>query len=139
VSRVPANRWRRPLATGGRAALATKGAVGAQCKLTPGQVNELEAVLDAGPAACGYADQYWTLARIADQVWRRFGVKYTLAGMDVLACSGRRRALRRSTTPGPAGIEPATGSAGWFVCWSLDLRLWGRGSAWRVWSRRCQW
>ena len=38
----------------------------------------------AGPAACGYADQCWTLARIADQVWQRFGVEYTLAGMDVL-------------------------------------------------------
>jgi transposase len=41
-------------------------------------------VLDAGPAACGYADQCWTLARIADQVWHRFGVEYTLAGMDLL-------------------------------------------------------
>jgi hypothetical protein len=41
-------------------------------------------VLDAGPAAVGYADQCWTLARMADQVWRRFGVEYTLAGMDVL-------------------------------------------------------
>jgi putative transposase len=41
-------------------------------------------VLDVGPAACGYADQCWTLARIADQVRRRFGVEYTLAGMDVL-------------------------------------------------------
>ena len=41
-------------------------------------------MLDVGPAACGYADQCWTLARIAEQVWRRFGVEYTLAGMDVL-------------------------------------------------------
>jgi hypothetical protein len=32
----------------------------------------LEAVLDAGPAAAGYADQCWTLARVADQAWRRF-------------------------------------------------------------------
>ena len=49
-----------------------------------GAPGELEAVLDAGPAACGYADQCWTLARIAEQVWQRFGVEYTLAGMDVL-------------------------------------------------------
>jgi putative transposase len=33
---------------------------------------------------CGYAGQCWTLARIADQVWRRFGAEYTMAGMDVL-------------------------------------------------------
>jgi Winged helix-turn helix len=44
----------------------------------------LEAVLDAGPAACGCEDQCWTLARISDQVWRRLGVEYTLAGMDLL-------------------------------------------------------
>jgi transposase len=84
VSRMSVNRWRRALAAGGREALASKGAGGMQCKLSPAQVAELEAVLDAGPAACGYADQCWTLARIADQVWRRFAVEYTLAGMDVL-------------------------------------------------------
>jgi transposase len=84
VSRMSVNRWRRALAAGGREALASKGAGGARCKLTPAQLGELEAVLDAGPAAAGYADQCWTLARIADQVWRRFGVEYTLAGMDVL-------------------------------------------------------
>src|SRR5258705_9379337 len=78
------NRWRRALAAGGKAALASKGAGGARCKLSPAQVAELEAVLDAGPAAAGYVDQCWTLARIADQVWRRFGGEYTLAGMDVL-------------------------------------------------------
>src|SRR5437764_10241031 len=84
VSRMSANRWRRALAAGGREALASKGAGGAQCKLSAAQVAELEAVLDAGPGACGYADQCWTLARVAEQVWRRFGVEYTLAGMDVL-------------------------------------------------------
>jgi hypothetical protein len=26
--------------------------------------------------ACGYEDQCWTLARVADQVWQRFGVEY---------------------------------------------------------------
>src|SRR6266852_5877850 len=84
VSRMSVNRWRRALAAGGRAALASRGAGGAKCKLTPAQLGELEAVLDAGPAACGYADQCWTLARIAEQAWRRFGVEYTLAGMAVL-------------------------------------------------------
>jgi transposase len=49
VSRMSANRWRRALAAGGREALASKGAGGAKCKLTPAQLAELEAVLDAGP------------------------------------------------------------------------------------------
>jgi hypothetical protein len=40
--------------------------------------------LDAGPAACGYEDQCWTLARITDQAWQRFGAEYTLGGVHVL-------------------------------------------------------
>ena len=61
-----------------------KGAGGARCKLTPAELRELEAVLEAGPAAWGWQDQCWTLARIAELVRRRFGVGYTLAGLDVL-------------------------------------------------------
>src|ERR1700730_3408096 len=51
VSRMSANRWRRALAAGGRAALASRGAGGARCRLTRAQVRELEAGLEAGPAA----------------------------------------------------------------------------------------
>jgi putative transposase len=85
VSRMSANRWRRVLAAGGRPALASRGAGGARCKLTPVQVGELEALLDAGPAVFGWdEDQCWTLARIAEVVRRRFRVDYTLAGLDLL-------------------------------------------------------
>jgi transposase len=84
VSRMSANRWRRALAAGGRPALASKGAGGAKCKLTAGQLRELETVLDAGPAVWGWAAQCWTLARIAEVAWRRFGAEYTLAGMCLL-------------------------------------------------------
>jgi putative transposase len=84
VSRMSANRWRRALEAGGKQALASKGAGGARCKLTPLQLRELEAVLDAGPAAWGWKDQCWTLSRIAEMVRERFGVEYTLAGLDLL-------------------------------------------------------
>ena len=84
VSRMSVNRRRRALAAGDREALASKGAGGAKGKLTAAQAAELESVLDDGPAACGYDDQCRTLARITDLVWQRFGVEYTLAGMDVL-------------------------------------------------------
>jgi hypothetical protein len=64
---VAANRWRRALAAGGRAALASKGPGGGPAKLSAVQVRELETVLEAGPAAWGWdEDQCWTLARIAD-------------------------------------------------------------------------
>ena len=84
VSRMSANRWRRALAGGGRAALASKGAGGARCKLTPTQLRELEAFLEAGPAVQGWEDQCWTLARVTDVIGRRFGAEYTLAGADLL-------------------------------------------------------
>jgi transposase len=85
VSRMPANRWRRAPAAGGRAALASRGAGGAKCKLTPAQLRELETVLDAGPAVPGWdEDQCWTLAQIAEVIAARFGVGYTLAGVDLL-------------------------------------------------------
>jgi transposase len=85
VTRMSANRWRRALAAGGRAALASKGPGGGPSKLSPAQVGELAAVLAAGPAAWGWdEDQCWTLVRIAEVVQRRFGVAYTLAGLDVL-------------------------------------------------------
>ena len=51
VTRMSANRWRRALAAGGRPALASRGPGGARCKLGRAQLEELQAVLDAGPAA----------------------------------------------------------------------------------------
>jgi len=60
----------------------TRRSGAAKCKLTLAQVAELEAVLDAGPAACGYEDQRWTLARVADQGWQRFGRSF----QNVLSC-----------------------------------------------------
>jgi hypothetical protein len=54
---MSANRWRRALAAGGREALASRGPGSAKCKLTPAQIAELEEILDAGPAAAGYANR----------------------------------------------------------------------------------
>jgi transposase len=84
VTRMSANRWRRALAAGGRPALASKGSGGARCRLSPGQLDALAALLDAGPAAWGWADQCWTLPRIAEVVRTQFGVDYTLPGLDLL-------------------------------------------------------
>jgi transposase len=84
VTRMSANRWRRALAAGGRPALASRGPGGARCKLSPTQLDELQALLDAGPAVWGWDDQCWTLARIAAVVHDRFGVDYTLPGLDLL-------------------------------------------------------
>lgn len=84
VTRMSANRWRHALAVGGRPALASTGPGGARCKLSPAQLDELQVLLDAGPATWGWADQCWTLPRIAAVVRERFGVEYTLPGLDLL-------------------------------------------------------
>src|SRR5258708_23471443 len=106
VTRMSVNRWRRALAAGGRAALASKGAGGARCKLTPAQLRELEAVLDAGPAASGWVeDQCWTLARIAGLVHRRVRGGYTPPRLGLLLHRVRWGG------PGPAPPAPQRGAA----------------------------
>src|SRR3954467_10275548 len=65
VTRMSANRRRRGLVAGGRPALASKGPGGARCRLSSAQLDELQVLLEAGPAAWGWTDQCWTLARIA--------------------------------------------------------------------------
>src|SRR4051812_11657724 len=84
VTRMSVNRWRRALGAGGRAALASKGPGGARCRLSPAQLGQLPALLDAGPAAWGWTDECWTLPRIAEVGHTRFGVDYTLPGLDLL-------------------------------------------------------
>src|SRR2546429_4800106 len=59
VTRMSANRWRRALAAGGRAALLSKGPGGGPAKLSPAQVRELEAVLAAGPGPGGGGGGPW--------------------------------------------------------------------------------
>src|SRR5689334_195664 len=63
VSTKSAYQWRRRWRAGAGAALASKGAGGAVCRLTTGQLARLRAALDGGPAAWGRdQDQRWTLA-----------------------------------------------------------------------------
>jgi hypothetical protein len=73
VPRMSANRWRRAL----------------------------EALLDAGPATWGYEGQYWTLARIGELVWRRFGWSTRWRGW-MCCCTGSAGACR---SPGRQATE----------------------------------
>jgi hypothetical protein len=54
VSAKSACQWRRAWASGGEAALASRGPGGSGCKLDDGQLMRLRAALDAGPAAYGW-------------------------------------------------------------------------------------
>jgi transposase len=101
VSERSVQRWRRAWESGGAPGLASKGQ-GARCRLDDDQLAELDRVLDAGPAASGWQDQRWTLARIRDLVAARFRVQYTVPGIWYLlrrrgwSCQlGARRAVER--------------------------------------------
>jgi transposase len=85
VSAKSAYQWRRRWRVGGEAALASKGAGGAVCRLNDRQLSRLRAALDGGPAAWGWdQDQRWTLARVTTLIGRLFHVRYTLRGTSYL-------------------------------------------------------
>lgn len=46
-------------------------------KLSDKQMQRLEKALDRGAYAFGYAEDYWTLDRIAQVIWQLFEVRYT--------------------------------------------------------------
>jgi transposase len=76
--------WRRAWTQEGEAGLASKGPVSRE-RLSARQWEKVAALLDAGPAACGYEDdQRWTLARIAALIGRTCHVTYTLTGVSKL-------------------------------------------------------
>ncbi|MEV0424822.1 winged helix-turn-helix domain-containing protein [Streptosporangium canum] len=80
VTRVSANRWRRAWATGGGKALASKGPASVPW-LSEAQFARLEVALNRGPAAHGWLDQRWTLARVKTVIGRMFHLSYSLAGV----------------------------------------------------------
>ena len=84
VSLKSACAWHRAWQAGGAQALVSKGPAGQRCRLDSDQLQRLEAELDAGPAARGWADQRWTLDRVAELVHGLFGVDYTQKGISVL-------------------------------------------------------
>ena len=85
VSAKSVYQWRRAWRADGQEAPASKGPGGSPCRLDEGQLAELRAALQAGPAAHGWAeDQRWTLARAASLAARLFGISYTLRGMSFL-------------------------------------------------------
>jgi transposase len=49
---------------------------GRPARLQEEQVTHLKATLRAGARAQGYVEEYWTLARIAQLIWKLFAVRY---------------------------------------------------------------
>jgi transposase len=80
VTEGSVRRWHRAWRDGGAAALRSKGPVSRE-KLGPRQWARLEADLNKGPLAHGFAgDQRWTLGRIKTLIGKLFHVGYTVEG-----------------------------------------------------------
>src|SRR3954468_7663295 len=84
VSTKSVYQWRRRWRAGGEQALASPGPGGASCRLSDAQLHRLRAELERGPAEHGWADQRWTLARVATVIARLFHLRYTLRGTAYL-------------------------------------------------------
>jgi len=69
-------RWKRALASGGKAALSAKAHPGGKSKLHLVQKQRLVRILIQGPVAAGYLTDLWTCRRVAEVVQKTFGVKY---------------------------------------------------------------
>ncbi|EFC82204.1 winged helix-turn-helix domain-containing protein [Parafrankia sp. EUN1f] len=84
VSSKSAYQWKRRWRAGGQTALVSRGPSGACCRLSDRQLDRLRVELARGPAAHGWADQRWTLARVTLLIGRLFHVRYTLRGTSYL-------------------------------------------------------
>lgn len=54
---------------------------GRRCFLNRRQLQRLERALKRGAFAHGYAEDYWTLDRVAHVIWELFGVRYHPSGV----------------------------------------------------------
>ena len=76
VSRSAACKWHGAWQAGGGEALVGRRNPGRPTQLSSEQLKALEQELLRGPQAHGYETQLWTLARVAELIHKRFGVKY---------------------------------------------------------------
>ena len=76
VSHQIVSDWRKAWRRGGRDALRSAGRAGRKPKLSDEQVVAVEEALIKGAEASGYANDLWTLPRVAEVIARVAGVSY---------------------------------------------------------------
>jgi transposase len=76
VTRGAVSQWLKAAREGGREALRHRPRVGRQPKLTAEQRAQLPALLAQGAEAYGFIGEIWTAARVAEVIWREFGVRH---------------------------------------------------------------
>lgn len=76
VSRQAVFVWARQLRRRGEAGLRRRPRPGRPPKLAHTQLAQLPRLLAQGAEAYGFSSPLWTTQRVADLIWRRFGVRY---------------------------------------------------------------
>jgi transposase len=76
VTKGAVSQWMRRAREGGVGALRRHPATGPATKLTPEHLAQLPSLLAPGAEAYGYRGEAWTTKRVAEVIWRTFGVSY---------------------------------------------------------------
>lgn len=76
VSRAAVSQWLTRARDGGVDALQTRPRPGSPARLSTEQRAEIPGLLARGAEAYGFRGDVWTASRIADVLWRTFGVRY---------------------------------------------------------------
>src|SRR5215475_10568370 len=76
VTKGAVSQWMRRAREGGVEALRRHLPTGPTPKLTAEQLAQLPGLLAPGAEAYGYRGQVWTTKRVAEVIWRTFGVSY---------------------------------------------------------------
>jgi transposase len=95
-------RWRREAQHPKRQRKLHERALGRPSRLSPAQLRRLVSALERGAYHYGYAEDYWTLDRIAHLIWDLFRVRYrsssvwyVLQRLDWSCQKPQRRSLAR--------------------------------------------
>jgi transposase len=103
-------RWMRQYRQGGSTALAAVPHTGNPSRLSAAQWQEVCSWLGRSPKDLGYPDDLWTSRRVADQIEKRFGVRFHFRYV-----SGQL--LRRRITPQTPAERPRERDEGQIQQW----------------------
>ncbi len=81
ATRQTVNRWRREANSPKRETQAQRRRPGRPSRLTRSAQRRLSTALKRGAYANGWAEDYWTLDRIAHLIWDMFGIRYRASGV----------------------------------------------------------
>ena len=115
VTKGAVSQWMRRAREGGVEALRPHPPPGPATKLTAEQLAHLPSLIEPGAEAYGYRGDVWSTKRVAEVIWRTFGVSYHPAHVSRLLRSVRlsvQEPIERATQRDEQAI-PAWQTQGW--------------------------